>query len=376
MERLDNVLWNVLVQLRNWTWEIEDGVLQMDPPYDIRALAYSDRDAVDSNSHDIVGLLRRQAAICATLFIAAPNTPWLAALDEGIQNSSFPAVSRLALVVCDMRNERLSSLRSRALKDQSTLEGFSGARCKPYMLRLKGVGISWTNTTKMEYSNISTLVLHFLGSDAAPLVHELHSMLEHATALERMSIHEVHLTGSYMPKTQIIMNRLKALDYGPGGCDTLGLLMANILAPGMLELHLSLGKGDMQIALRCAGLFNTAIDMRITCADATKAEVRALYAMTPAVYTLDIVFASLRFLNELHDDDLLPGLRALFRHETWFELLYNLANRRRNLSRLVLYRPTEFRGIPIEMNPDEMADLLGLIDSVEYVFALSNLWYM
>jgi hypothetical protein len=132
----------------------------------------------------------------------------------------------------------------------------------------------------------------------------------------------------------------------------------------------------MQIALRCAGLFNTAIDMRVTCADATKAEVRALYAMTPAVYTLDIVFASLRFLNELHDDDLLPGLRALFRHETWFELPYNLANRQRDLSRLVLYRPEEFRGIPIEMNPDGMADLLGLIDSVEYVSALPKLWYM
>ncbi|KAJ7713196.1 hypothetical protein B0H14DRAFT_2644934 [Mycena olivaceomarginata] len=314
---------------------------------------------------DVVGLLRRQAAICATLFIAAPNTPWLAALDEGIRNISFPAVSRLALVVCDIRNERLSSLRSRALLDQPTLGGFSGTRCKPYMLRLKGVGISWTNTTRMEYSNISTLVLHFLGSDAAPLVHELHSMLEHASALERMSIHDVHLTGSYMPKTHIIMNRLRVLEYGPGGCDTLGLLMANIRAPGMLELHLSLGKGDMQIALRCAGLFNTAIDMRITCADATKAEVRALYTMTPAVYTLDIVFASLRFLNELHDEDLLPGLRALVRHETWFELLYNLANRRRDLSRLVLYRPEEFRGIPIEMNPDEMADLLGLIDSVD-----------
>ncbi|KAJ7729891.1 hypothetical protein B0H14DRAFT_2640349 [Mycena olivaceomarginata] len=152
--------------------------------------------------------------------------------------------------------------------------------------------------------------------------------------------------------------------------------MSNICAPGILELHLSLGKGDMQIALRCAGLFNTAINMRVTCADATKADVRALYAMTPAVCTLDIVFVSLPFLYGLHYDDVLPGLRALVHHETWFELLYNLAKRRRDLSRFVLYRPEEFRGIPIEMTPDEMAVMLGLIDSVEYVSALPKNWYM
>jgi hypothetical protein len=138
----------------------------------------------------------------------------------------------------------------------------------------------------------------------------------------------------------------------------------------MVELHLSLGKGDMQIALRCAGPFNTAIDMRVTCANATKADVRVLYAMTPAVCTLNIVFASLRFLCGLHDDDVLPGLLALSHHETWFELLHNLAKRRRDLSRLVLYRPEEFSGFPIEMTPDETAVMLGLIDSLEYVSVL------
>jgi hypothetical protein len=116
--------------------------------------------------------------------------------------------------------------------------------------------------------------------------------------------------------------------------------------------------------------------MRVTCADATKADVRALYAMTPAVSTLDIVFASLHFLHGLHDQDVLPGLRALVHHETWFEMLHNLAKRRPDLSRLVLYRPEDFIGIPIEMTPDETAVMLGLIDRLEYVSVLPKMWYM
>ncbi|KAJ7862955.1 hypothetical protein B0H14DRAFT_2575179 [Mycena olivaceomarginata] len=276
---------------------------------------------------DVISLLCGQAASCTTLFIAAPDTPVLATLVEGIREVAFPAISRLALVICDMRDKRRTALRVEAMDNQPTLGGIPGPRCNPYMLRLKGVGLSWADATRIHYRNISTLSLHFLGSEAAPLAHELHSLFAHATALERMSIHGVHVTvaeiyvrpGSYMPKSKLIMNSLKFIHYGPGGCATLGLLMANICAPGMLELHLSLGKGDMQIALRCASLFNTAIDLRVTCADATKADVRALYAMTPAVSTLDIVFASLHFLHGLHDQDVLPGLRALVHHETWFE---------------------------------------------------------
>jgi hypothetical protein len=144
---------------------------------------------------DVIPLLHGQAASCATLFITASDAPLLATLVEGIRDISFPAISRLALVVCDMRDKRLTALRAKAMVDQPTLGGIPGPRCNPCMLRLRGVGLSWANTTRIHYGNISTLSLHFLGSEAAPLVHELHSLLAHATALERMSIRGVHVTG-------------------------------------------------------------------------------------------------------------------------------------------------------------------------------------
>ncbi|KAJ7301289.1 hypothetical protein DFH08DRAFT_827696 [Mycena albidolilacea] len=304
---------------------------------------------------DIIPLLRRQGGSCATLFIAAPDAPSLATLVEGIQDISFSAVSHLALVVCDMRDKSRTALRTKAMDNQPTLGGIPSPRCNPYMLRLKGVGLSWMNTTRIHYGNISTLSLHFLGSEAAPLAHELHSLLAHAAALERMSIHRVHVTGSYMPKSKIIMNSLKFLQYGPGGSETLGLLMANICAPAYHTRE----AGDLPLGVCCGAR-----------------PLRAPPGLArPAVSTLDIAFASLQFLYGLHDNDVLPGLRALAHHETWFELLHNLAKWRPDLSRLVLYQPEEFIGIPIEMTPNETAVMLGLIDRLEYVSVLPKTWY-
>jgi hypothetical protein len=203
MERLDNVLRYFLVQPHDRAFQIEERVPQMDPPNNSCAFAYNDcaasirtrtsgpsRRATSVSDdyalvQDVIPLLHGQAASCATLFITAPDAPLLATLVEGIRDISFP----------DMRDKRLTALGAKAMVDQPTLGGIPGPRCNPCMLRLRGVGLSWANTTRIHYGNISTLSLHFLGSEAAPLVYELHSLLAHATALERMSIHGVHVTG-------------------------------------------------------------------------------------------------------------------------------------------------------------------------------------
>jgi hypothetical protein len=128
------------------------------------------------------------------------------------------------------------------------------------MLRLEGFGLFWTYTPNL--INLSTLMLQFLRPEAGLTVHELLLVFENATALERLSIHMVHVagmyiiyrltdiydwTGSYMPNNAIAMKLLTFLEYKPGGDGTLGLLMANLRAPALFELHLSLGEGDMQI---------------------------------------------------------------------------------------------------------------------------------
>jgi hypothetical protein len=222
------------------------------------------------------------------------------------------------------------------------------------MLRLEGFGFFWTYTPNL--INLSTLMLQFLRAEAGLTVHELLLVFENATALERLSVHMVHVagmyiiyiltdiydwTGSFTPNNAIAMKSLTFLEYKPGGDGTLGLLMANLRAPALLELHLSLGQGDMQIALQCGALFETAVNLRISCNDETEDSIRALYAITPAVTTLDIVYTPLRFHCSLYYEDSLPQLHTLVRHDIWFEMLFNLGTRRRGLRRLVLYRPEE-----------------------------------
>ncbi|KAJ7715697.1 hypothetical protein B0H14DRAFT_3522547 [Mycena olivaceomarginata] len=274
---------------------------------------------------DIISLLRGQAANCATLIVAAPDSPWMPALAEGIRNVKFSAIERLALV---------------------------------------------------NMINLSTLMLQFLGPEAGLTVHELHFVFKHATALERLSIHMVHVAGSYLPNTNIAMNSLKSLEYKPGGNVTLGLLMANLHAPALFDLHLSLGDGDMQIALQCGALFETAVNLRISCNDEPETSIRALYAITPAVTTLDIVYTPLRFHCSLYYEDSLPQLHTLVRHDIWFEMLYNLGTRRRGLRRLVLYRPEEPVMWACGMNAEELTKMLKLVNSVEYIDELHKQWYM
>ncbi|KAJ7300445.1 hypothetical protein DFH08DRAFT_973866 [Mycena albidolilacea] len=323
---------------------------------------------------DIISLLRGQAANCATLIIAAPDSPWMPALAEGIRNVIFPAIERLALVVCDNRNRRLGRRRPAIVANQPAFGAFSAARFCPSMLRLEGFGFFWTDSPNM--INLSTLMLQFLGPEADLTVHELHLVFKNATALERLSIHMVHVAGSYLPNTNIAMNSLKSLEYKPGGNVTLGLLMANLHAPALFDLHLSLGDGDMQIALQCGALFETAVNLRISCNDEPETSIRALYAITPAVTTLDIVYTPLRFHCSLYYEDSLPQLHTLVRHDIWFEMLYNLGTRRRGLRRLVLYRPEEPVMWACGMNAEELTEMLKLVNSVEYIDELHKQWYM
>jgi hypothetical protein len=77
---------------------------------------------------DIIGLLRSQATNCATLIVAAPDSPWMPALTEGIRNVLFPAVKRLALVICDNRNRRLGQRRPGTVANQPAFRVFSAVR--------------------------------------------------------------------------------------------------------------------------------------------------------------------------------------------------------------------------------------------------------
>jgi hypothetical protein len=257
------------------------------------------------------------------------------------------------------------------------------------MLRLEGFGFFWTYTPNL--INLSTLMLQFLRAEAGLTVHELLLVFENATALERLSVHMVHVagmyiiyiltdiydwTGSFTPNNAIAMKSLTFLEYKPGGDGTLGLLMANLRAPALLELHLSLGQGDMQIALQCGALFETAVNLRISCNDETEDSIRALYAITPAVTTLDIVYTPLRFHCSLYYEDSLPQLHTLVRHDIWFEMLFNLGTRRRGLRRLVLYRPVEPVMWTGGMTAEEKTELLGMVNSVEYIDELHKQWYM
>jgi hypothetical protein len=257
------------------------------------------------------------------------------------------------------------------------------------MLRLEGFGFSWTDTPKVD--NLSTLMLQFLGTEAGLTVHELGLVFENATALEQLSIHMIRVagmciiyrytdtydwTGTYTLSNNVSMNSLKFLEYRPGGDGTLGLLMANLYAPALLELHLSLGEGDMPIALQCGALFRTAVTLHISCNDEPEDSIRALYAMTPAVTALDIVYTPLRFHCSLYYNDSLPQLHTLVRHDIWFEMLFNLGTRRRGLRRLVLYRPVEPVMWAGGMTAEEMTEILKLVNSVEYVDELHKEWYM
>jgi hypothetical protein len=177
-------------------------------------------------------------------------------------------------------------------------------------------------------------------------------------------------------KSEVAMNSLHFLEYAPGGSESLGLLMANLRAPGMIDLHLSLRYGDMPITLRCGTLFSTAVNMRVSCVEVTEENIRALYAITPAVSTLDIVYTPLRFHYGLYEDGALPQLRTLVRHDIWFEMLYNLGRRRQGLQRLVLYRPQQPVIWESGMTGEEMAEMLKLVDSVEYVDVTRKEWYM
>ncbi|KAJ7751855.1 hypothetical protein B0H14DRAFT_3513061 [Mycena olivaceomarginata] len=172
----------------------------------------------------------------------APDSPWMPALAEGIRNMPFPAVECLALVVCDNRHRRLGRRRPRAVVNQPMFGAFSAAHFCPYMLRLERFGFCWTDTPKVD--NLSTLMLQFLGTEAGLTVHELRLVFENATALKCLSIHMIRVAGSYLLSNNVPMNSLKFLEYKPGGDGTLGLLMANLDAPALFELHLLLGEGD------------------------------------------------------------------------------------------------------------------------------------
>jgi hypothetical protein len=311
------------------------------------------------------------------------------ALAEGVRDILFPAVKRLTLVVSDSRNKRLGWRRSGTVANQPTFGAFSATHFCPSILCLEGFGFFWPN--KPNLINLSTLMLHFLGPDAGLTVHELHIVFENATALEHLSIHEVHVagmciiyrlcviyvwTGSYLPNKIITMTSLKFLEYRPGGDLTLGHLMASLHAPALFELYLSLAEGDMLIALQCGALFNTAVDLRISCNEATEDNIRALFAITPAVTTLDMVYTPLVSLYSLYYEDTLPQLHTLVRHDISFEMLFNLGTQRQGLRRLVLYRPEELTMWPGGMTAEELTDMLGLVESVDYIDELHKQWYL
>jgi hypothetical protein len=271
--------------------------------------------------------------------------------------------------------------------NQPTFGAFLSTFFCLYMLQLEGFRFFWPNTPNL--INLLILMLQFLGPEAGLTVHELHITFENATALERLSIHMVHVagmciiyrltdiwTGLYLPNNNIAMDSLKFLEYKPGGNGTLGLLMANLHAPCLFKLHLLLGEGDMLITLQCGALFNTTVNLCISCYEATEDSIRVLYTMTPAVTTLNIVYTPLRFHCNLYYKDSLPQLHTLVCHDIWFNMLFNLGTWRRGLRRLVLYRPEEPVMWPGGMTAEELMEMLGLVNSVEYIDELHKQWYM
>jgi hypothetical protein len=161
------------------------------PPVRVPASACLDPVLVE----DLIGLLRGQAQNCATLVIAMPDTPSLPALSEGIRDVSFPAVRRLAVVVCDPRNNKMGRRRPGTVVNQPLFGALSAARFSPSTLRLEGFGLSWSDARHSNFANITSLSLQFLGPEATLPVQELHVVFESAIALERMSIHGVHAVG-------------------------------------------------------------------------------------------------------------------------------------------------------------------------------------
>lgn len=183
--------------------------------------------------------------------------------------------------------------------------------------------------------------------------------------------------GSYSTKSGVVLPLLRFLQYNPGGSKELGLLMASLRVPGLVDLHISLGEGDdMPIAHKCEGMFGTAIRMRIISAYQTKANVHVLYAMTPAVSSLDIVFTALSFHYALHDSEVLPTLRTIVESALAFPLLQGVAKWQCELDAFVLYRPTRTYQMPDGMAAEERLELLELVAIVEYVSVLLKEWYM
>ncbi|KAJ7877358.1 hypothetical protein B0H14DRAFT_2567730 [Mycena olivaceomarginata] len=170
---------------------------------------------------DIIDLLCIKAPNCVSLIIAAPDTPWLSAVTEGIRDVAFPLIARLSLLVCDQRNVRFGCLRPVRVVNQPTPGAISARAFNPAIFRTDGFGICWHGLAGAKFTKLSTLALQFLDPDAAPSVHRLHMLLANAVTLERLSMHGLHVTG---------------------GSEELGKLMANLRAPSLSDLHIPLGR--------------------------------------------------------------------------------------------------------------------------------------
>ncbi|KAJ7660708.1 hypothetical protein DFH06DRAFT_1129768 [Mycena polygramma] len=236
------------------------------------------------------------------LRILAPSTGVLDALISAIRAIDLPHLTYLSFCV-QLPTSTPPSTASRPIDG-----AFVCAVRGPTVVRFCGAALSWKIPSY--YANVTTLVLELLAEGVAPDVYSLHSVLQTARSLVRLSLDSVVLVGSIRGLETVVMPCLEEIHVGMAGNSQLADLLSIVRAPLLSALYIRLVlRWDLHLLQRWAGLLEPVSSLVIDQARGKGEWLDVVRPMLPNLVRLNLAWSGPRFFRAmLANHEVLQGL--------------------------------------------------------------------
>ncbi|KAF8215299.1 hypothetical protein K438DRAFT_1749351 [Mycena galopus ATCC 62051] len=214
-----------------------------------------DRINVDLVHFDAMcSFIVRKAPQCRELCVYASDHPILKTFCDLLHRPVFSILDNLSIVL--LENYAHGRLHRAPVLNRVTPSTFAAAKTLA-QLRLSGFTLDWTSVAP--YHGLTTLLLHRIDRASAPTLSELQRLFKSAERLSRLSISEVHCTGSLEDRHPISLRSLRSLHLHISRKAPIAPLLSLLRAPLLRQVDLSAAPGadelageELGILLECA----------------------------------------------------------------------------------------------------------------------------
>ncbi|KAJ6459158.1 hypothetical protein C8R47DRAFT_1226697 [Mycena vitilis] len=252
---------------------------------------------------------------CRRLVIEAADVIPLTRLTGLMSSIPMPRLHYLALI-----SEPINSLAAMSNSYQPNYHAISVTHASafvpiglgPSFIRLSGLVLTWTH--QMYYANVTTLILQYFSNSVAPTLVQLHSVLQSAAFVRRLSLSGICCEPSQAPLSGLSLPRLEDLHLRMACNASVGRLVSLFTAPKLRDLHVFIDGGpDMAVLLGCASLLRRVEYLVVDGDHCVRRSIVDLFGLMPDVLHCDMSLSSVVFFGALTSagSAIFPVLRSL-----------------------------------------------------------------